>query len=197
MVDKQGIKGLSKERRKKLEAYQHLFYLLQVNFNAKINVARNFWRKNRNILYCLFCFNDCSNDYENTSKYHADCSRHCGQFLILPVTEKILVFTVCSKYGWFLLEYTSACTEIEEKCLAPYSPRKLLSLGEYIICGGREVVCNAVHRIWFICSCAFFIPPHWHFFRRILDLPRAEVLPKQTSSMQSFLGRQLLSYGEF
>ncbi|NXP39937.1 IQGA2 protein, partial [Leiothrix lutea] len=29
MVDKQGIKGLSKERRKKLEAYQHLFYLLQ------------------------------------------------------------------------------------------------------------------------------------------------------------------------
>ncbi|NWY50829.1 IQGA2 protein, partial [Chionis minor] len=31
MVDKQGIKGLSKERRKKLEAYQHLFYLLQTN----------------------------------------------------------------------------------------------------------------------------------------------------------------------
>uniref|UniRef100_A0A663N1V0 IQ motif containing GTPase activating protein 2 n=1 Tax=Athene cunicularia TaxID=194338 RepID=A0A663N1V0_ATHCN len=30
-VDKQGIKGLSKERRKKLEAYQHLFYLLQTN----------------------------------------------------------------------------------------------------------------------------------------------------------------------
>ncbi|KAJ6669822.1 hypothetical protein lerEdw1_000371, partial [Lerista edwardsae] len=29
--DKQGIKGLSKERRKKLEAYQHLFYLLQTN----------------------------------------------------------------------------------------------------------------------------------------------------------------------
>lgn len=29
--DKQGIKGLSKERRKKLEAYQHLFYLLQVS----------------------------------------------------------------------------------------------------------------------------------------------------------------------
>nr|XP_013795565.1 PREDICTED: ras GTPase-activating-like protein IQGAP2 [Apteryx mantelli mantelli] len=31
VVDKQGIKGLSKERRKKLEAYQHLFYLLQTN----------------------------------------------------------------------------------------------------------------------------------------------------------------------
>ncbi|XP_062456664.1 ras GTPase-activating-like protein IQGAP2 isoform X1 [Rhea pennata] len=31
MIDKQGIKGLSKERRKKLEAYQHLFYLLQTN----------------------------------------------------------------------------------------------------------------------------------------------------------------------
>uniref|UniRef100_A0A8D0H7B2 IQ motif containing GTPase activating protein 2 n=1 Tax=Sphenodon punctatus TaxID=8508 RepID=A0A8D0H7B2_SPHPU len=31
MGDKQGIKGLSKERRKKLEAYQHLFYLLQTN----------------------------------------------------------------------------------------------------------------------------------------------------------------------
>ncbi|KAM8984686.1 ras GTPase-activating-like protein IQGAP2 isoform 6-T6 [Ara ararauna] len=31
MVDKQGIKGLSKERRRKLEAYQHLFYLLQTN----------------------------------------------------------------------------------------------------------------------------------------------------------------------
>ncbi|XP_054254116.1 ras GTPase-activating-like protein IQGAP2 [Indicator indicator] len=31
MVDKQGIKGLNKERRKKLEAYQHLFYLLQTN----------------------------------------------------------------------------------------------------------------------------------------------------------------------
>lgn len=29
--EKQGIKGLSKERRKKLEAYQHLFYLLQTN----------------------------------------------------------------------------------------------------------------------------------------------------------------------
>ncbi|XP_018613911.2 ras GTPase-activating-like protein IQGAP2 isoform X1 [Scleropages formosus] len=28
---KQGIKGLSKEKRKKLEAYQHLFYLLQTN----------------------------------------------------------------------------------------------------------------------------------------------------------------------
>ncbi|NXY06732.1 IQGA2 protein, partial [Pteruthius melanotis] len=33
MVDKQGIKGLSKERRKKLEAYQHLFYLLQYACN--------------------------------------------------------------------------------------------------------------------------------------------------------------------
>uniref|UniRef100_A0A8D0FQ07 IQ motif containing GTPase activating protein 2 n=1 Tax=Strix occidentalis caurina TaxID=311401 RepID=A0A8D0FQ07_STROC len=31
MVDKQGIKGLSKQRRKKLEAYQNLFYLLQTN----------------------------------------------------------------------------------------------------------------------------------------------------------------------
>ncbi|KAM9328922.1 LOW QUALITY PROTEIN: ras GTPase-activating-like protein IQGAP2 [Gastrophryne carolinensis] len=30
-VEKQGIKGLSKEKRKKLEAYQHLFYLLQTN----------------------------------------------------------------------------------------------------------------------------------------------------------------------
>uniref|UniRef100_A0A8C3F2U4 IQ motif containing GTPase activating protein 2 n=1 Tax=Chrysemys picta bellii TaxID=8478 RepID=A0A8C3F2U4_CHRPI len=29
--DKQGIKGLSKERRKQLESYQHLFYLLQTN----------------------------------------------------------------------------------------------------------------------------------------------------------------------
>ncbi|XP_029431113.1 ras GTPase-activating-like protein IQGAP2 isoform X2 [Rhinatrema bivittatum] len=29
--DRQGIKGLSKEKRKKLEAYQHLFYLLQTN----------------------------------------------------------------------------------------------------------------------------------------------------------------------
>ncbi|KAG2466905.1 ras GTPase-activating-like protein IQGAP2 isoform X1 [Polypterus senegalus] len=29
--DKQGIKGLSKEKRKKLEAYQHFFYLLQTN----------------------------------------------------------------------------------------------------------------------------------------------------------------------
>ncbi|XP_074851545.1 ras GTPase-activating-like protein IQGAP2 isoform X2 [Carettochelys insculpta] len=29
--DKQGIKGLSKEKRKQLEAYQHLFYLLQTN----------------------------------------------------------------------------------------------------------------------------------------------------------------------
>ncbi|KFQ45948.1 Ras GTPase-activating-like IQGAP2, partial [Nestor notabilis] len=34
MVDKQGIKGLSKERRKKLEAYQHLFYLLQASINT-------------------------------------------------------------------------------------------------------------------------------------------------------------------
>uniref|UniRef100_A0A673NH66 Ras GTPase-activating-like protein IQGAP1 n=1 Tax=Sinocyclocheilus rhinocerous TaxID=307959 RepID=A0A673NH66_9TELE len=31
MGEKQGIKGLSKEKRKKLEAYQHLFYLLQTN----------------------------------------------------------------------------------------------------------------------------------------------------------------------
>uniref|UniRef100_A0AAR2J396 IQ motif containing GTPase activating protein 2 n=1 Tax=Pygocentrus nattereri TaxID=42514 RepID=A0AAR2J396_PYGNA len=31
MGDKQGIKGLSKEKRKRLEAYQHLFYLLQTN----------------------------------------------------------------------------------------------------------------------------------------------------------------------
>ncbi|XP_071994239.1 ras GTPase-activating-like protein IQGAP2 isoform X1 [Engystomops pustulosus] len=31
LSDKQGIKGLSKEKRKKLEAYQHLFYLLQTN----------------------------------------------------------------------------------------------------------------------------------------------------------------------
>ncbi|MBN3301610.1 IQGA1 protein, partial [Amia calva] len=31
MGDKQGIKGLSKEKRKKLEAYQHFFYLLQTN----------------------------------------------------------------------------------------------------------------------------------------------------------------------
>ncbi|KAM3939558.1 ras GTPase-activating-like protein IQGAP2 isoform 2-T2 [Leptodactylus fuscus] len=31
LTDKQGIKGLSKEKRKKLEAYQHLFYLLQTN----------------------------------------------------------------------------------------------------------------------------------------------------------------------
>ncbi|NP_001082588.1 IQ motif containing GTPase activating protein 2 S homeolog [Xenopus laevis] len=30
-VDKQGIKCLSKDKRKKLEAYQHLFYLLQTN----------------------------------------------------------------------------------------------------------------------------------------------------------------------
>ncbi|XP_030049120.1 ras GTPase-activating-like protein IQGAP2 isoform X3 [Microcaecilia unicolor] len=29
--ERQGIKGLSKEKRKKLEAYQHLFYLLQTN----------------------------------------------------------------------------------------------------------------------------------------------------------------------
>lgn len=29
--DKLGIKGLSKGKRRKLEAYQHLFYLLQVN----------------------------------------------------------------------------------------------------------------------------------------------------------------------
>lgn len=28
--DKQGIKGLSKDKRRRLEAYQHLFYLLQV-----------------------------------------------------------------------------------------------------------------------------------------------------------------------
>ncbi|XP_062874278.1 ras GTPase-activating-like protein IQGAP2 [Trichomycterus rosablanca] len=31
VVDKQGIKGLSKEKRGRLEAYQHLFYLLQTN----------------------------------------------------------------------------------------------------------------------------------------------------------------------
>ncbi|XP_073670718.1 ras GTPase-activating-like protein IQGAP2 isoform X2 [Paramisgurnus dabryanus] len=31
MGEKQGIKGLSKDKRKKLEAYQHLFYLLQTN----------------------------------------------------------------------------------------------------------------------------------------------------------------------
>ncbi|KAL7836605.1 hypothetical protein AOLI_G00278890 [Acnodon oligacanthus] len=31
MGDKQGIKGLSKEKRRRLEAYQHLFYLLQTN----------------------------------------------------------------------------------------------------------------------------------------------------------------------
>ncbi|XP_056601465.1 ras GTPase-activating-like protein IQGAP2 [Triplophysa dalaica] len=31
MGEKQGIKGLNKEKRKKLEAYQHLFYLLQTN----------------------------------------------------------------------------------------------------------------------------------------------------------------------
>lgn len=29
--DRQGIKALSKDKRKKLEAYQHLFYLLQVS----------------------------------------------------------------------------------------------------------------------------------------------------------------------
>lgn len=40
MVDKQGIKGLSKERRKKLEAYQHLFYLLQVSLRVKINMTK-------------------------------------------------------------------------------------------------------------------------------------------------------------
>lgn len=28
--DRQGIKGLNKGKRRKLEAYQHLFYLLQV-----------------------------------------------------------------------------------------------------------------------------------------------------------------------
>lgn len=31
--DRLGIKGLSKGKRRKLEAYQHLFYLLQVNHN--------------------------------------------------------------------------------------------------------------------------------------------------------------------
>lgn len=31
MGGKQGIKGLSKDKRKKLETYQHLFYLLQVS----------------------------------------------------------------------------------------------------------------------------------------------------------------------
>lgn len=54
MVDKQGIKGLSKERRKKLEAYQHLFYLLQVNLKVKINMAANGYRETRNVLLALF-----------------------------------------------------------------------------------------------------------------------------------------------
>jgi len=36
MGEKQGIKGLSKEKRKKLETYQHLFYLLQVRSLAHI-----------------------------------------------------------------------------------------------------------------------------------------------------------------
>ena len=30
-ADRYGIKGLSKDKRRKLEAYQHLFYLLQVS----------------------------------------------------------------------------------------------------------------------------------------------------------------------
>lgn len=35
-LDKQkGLKSLSKEKRQKLEAYQHLFYLLQVGWGAE------------------------------------------------------------------------------------------------------------------------------------------------------------------
>lgn len=52
MVDKQGIKGLSKERRKKLEAYQHLFYLLQVSLRVKINMTKLL--KEKSILLALF-----------------------------------------------------------------------------------------------------------------------------------------------
>lgn len=52
MVDKQGIKGLSKERRKKLEAYQHLFYLLQVSLRVKINMTKLL--KEKSILLVLF-----------------------------------------------------------------------------------------------------------------------------------------------
>jgi len=36
-IDKQkGLKSLSKEKRQKLEAYQHLFYLLQVGLGASV-----------------------------------------------------------------------------------------------------------------------------------------------------------------
>lgn len=36
--DRLGIKGLSKGKRRKLEAYQHLFYLLQVLQNSYLNL---------------------------------------------------------------------------------------------------------------------------------------------------------------
>lgn len=36
--DKLGIKGLSKGKRRKLEAYQHLFYLLQVIHHEMFHV---------------------------------------------------------------------------------------------------------------------------------------------------------------
>lgn len=56
-----------------------------------------------------------------------------------------------------------------------------------IICGGREVVCNAVHRIYCICSCAIFISPCWHFPRRILDPPRAAALQSRHVICRVFL----------
>lgn len=37
MGDRQGIKGLSKDKRRKLEAYQHFFYLLQVRLTLPGN----------------------------------------------------------------------------------------------------------------------------------------------------------------
>lgn len=41
-IDKQkGLKSLSKEKRQKLEAYQHLFYLLQVGLGGLCCVPRS------------------------------------------------------------------------------------------------------------------------------------------------------------
>lgn len=68
MVDKQGIKGLSKERRKKLEAYQHLFYLLQVS-QGRNQYGSKLLKKNMSA-YCILMFIRVN----NAKRFPMDCS---------------------------------------------------------------------------------------------------------------------------
>lgn len=60
MMNKQkgGLKALSKEKREKLEAYQYLFYLLQVNSASRMEhlaICHIFGKKTKSLL-CLYMF---------------------------------------------------------------------------------------------------------------------------------------------